>query len=148
MGASFRIGRGFVHLGGGGAVAMLFAFAFLSGFVRILLLVVCALVVIIAFFGVIYMHQARTKELLAKAVEQSAVKPDGQYTAPRTWGVYEVERLLQGKRGKGFHFGNHPVRHTELVRQFGEAQLVALFEARIDAEELTYLLNGKRRTAQ
>ena len=40
---------------------MLFTFAFLSRFVRILLLVVCALVVIIAFFRVIYTHQARTK---------------------------------------------------------------------------------------
>lgn len=148
VGASFRVGRGFVHIGGGGAVAMLVRFAFLSGFVRVMLLVVCALVIIIIFFGVMYMHQARTKELLGKAIEQSAVKPDGPYTGPKTWGVYEVERLREGKRGKGFHFGNHPVRHTELVRQFGEAQLVALFEARIDAEELAYLLNGKRRGSQ
>ena len=60
-GSYFRVGRGFVHLGGEGAVAMLFTFAFLSRFVRILLLVVCALVVIIAFFRVIYTRQARTK---------------------------------------------------------------------------------------
>ena len=86
------------------------------------------------------MSQAR------KSVDPSSVKSNGRYTSPRTWGVYKVERLLESKR---FRFGNHPVRQQELIRQYGEVQLVGgLYEARIDAKEAAYLLNGGCRNAQ
>lgn len=93
------------------------------------------------------MSQTHLKSLLAKSIDPSSVKSDGQYTSPKTWGVYQVEPLLEGKRGKGFHFGNHPVRQKELIRQYGEAQLVRLYEARIDAEEVAHILNGHHRNA-
>jgi len=86
------------------------------------------------------MSQAR------KSIDPSSVRSDGRYTIPRTWGVYQVERLLEGKR---FRFGNHPVRQQELIRQYGEAKLVGgLYEARIDAEEAANLLNERCRNAQ
>jgi hypothetical protein len=85
------------------------------------------------------MSQAR------KSIDPSSVKSDGRYTSPRTWGVYQVECLPEGKR---FRFGNHPVRQQELIRQYGEAQRVGrLYEARIDAKEAAYRLNGGRRNA-
>jgi len=92
-------------------------------------------------------RQVRLKSLLAKSIELSSIRPDGRYTNPRTWGVYQVERLLDGNRVKDFHFGNHPVRQQELIRQYGEAQLVYLYEARIDAEAVADLLNGCPRDA-
>jgi hypothetical protein len=62
------------------------------------------------------------------------------FTSPKTWGVYEVECLLEGKR---FRFGNHPVRQRELSRQYGEARPVGkLYEVRIHAKEAADLLNG------
>lgn len=85
------------------------------------------------------MSQADLKSLLEKCINPSSVKLDGRYTSPKTWGVYIVERLLDGKRGKFFHFGNHPVRQQELIRQFGKAQLVGLYSARINAKEAAYL---------
>jgi len=149
MGASFRVGRGmYMHMGGGGAVAMLLTFVLLGGLIRILLMVLFAVIIFIALLGAYFMSEAHLKSLLAKSIDLSSLKPDGQYTNPKTWGVYEVERLLDGKRGKGFHFGNHPIRQQELIRQFGEAQLVALYGARIDAEEVAYLLNGRRHSTQ
>ena len=149
LGASFRVGRGmYMHMGGGGAVAMLLSFALLGGLIRMVLVILFAIIVFIAFFGAYFMSEARLKSLLAKCIDPSSVNPDGQYTNPKTWGVYQVERLLDGKRGKGFHFGNHPIRQQELTRQFGEAQTIGIFETRIDAEEVAYLMNGSRRTAQ
>lgn len=148
VGASFRVGRGvYAHFGGGGAVAMLLSFVLLSGLIRVLLVILFA-IIFLAFFGAYFMSEARLKSLLAKSIDPSSVRPDGQYTNPKTWGVYEVERLLDGKRGKGFHFGNHPIRQQELIRQFGEAKAKALYMSRIDAEEVAYLLNGGRRNAQ
>lgn len=149
LGASFRVGRGmYMHMGGGGAMALLLSFALLGGLIRMLFVILFGMIIVIAFFGAYVMSEARLKSLLAKSINPSALKPDGQYTSPKTWGVYEVERLLDGNRGKGFHFGNHPIRQQELIRQFGEAQAIALFEKRIDAEEVAYLLNGARRNAQ
>jgi hypothetical protein len=90
------------------------------------------------------MNQARLKSLLAKSIDPSSVEPDGRYTNPRTWGVYQVKCLPEGKR---FHFGNHPIRQQELIRQYGKAQFVGLYKAQIDAKETAYLLNGGRRNA-
>ncbi|MHB8829667.1 MAG: hypothetical protein ACYC6Q_09115 [Syntrophales bacterium] len=92
--------------------------------------------------------QALLKSLLAASTE--LVKPAGRYTNPRTWGVYRMEHLRNGKSGMGFHFGNHPVRQQELIRKYrkDDAPLVKLFKVRNYAKEFTYLLNGGRRNAQ
>lgn len=149
LGASFRVGRGgYMRLGGGGGVAMLLSFALLGGVIRMALTLLFAIIVVIAFLGAYFLSEAHLKSLLAKSINASSVNPDGNYTNPRTWGVYQVERLLDGKRGKGFHFGNHPIRQQELIRQFGEAQVIALYGKRIDAEEVAYLMNGRSRNSQ
>jgi hypothetical protein len=71
----------------------------------------------------------------------SSVKSDGRYTSPRTWGVYEVRRLLKDKR---FRFGNHPVRQRELIHEYGVTDLVGwLYKARKDAKEAADHLNRK-----
>ena len=85
------------------------------------------------------MSQAR------KSIDPSSVKSDGRYTSPRTWGVYQVECLPEGKR---FRFGNHPVRQQELIRQYGDAQLLYLYDTPNDAEAVADLLNGCPRNAQ
>jgi hypothetical protein len=73
----------------------------------------------------------------------SSVKSDGRYTSPKTWGVYEVRRLLKGKR---FRFGNHPVRQRELIQEYGVIDLVGwLYRTRDDAKEATDCLNREWR---
>lgn len=83
------------------------------------------------------MNSPQLRELLAKAVEPSSVVVKGQYTSPRTWGVYE----LPAESTTRFRFGNHPVRQQELVREFGTARLEALFTSRPLALQLAFLLN-------
>ena len=83
------------------------------------------------------MTNPQTSELLAKSIEPSSVVVTGQYTNPRTWGVYEVP----AKSTTRFRFGNHPVRQQELVREFGTAKLIGLFESRSIARQLSALLN-------
>ncbi len=146
LAGSLRLGRGvYLHMSGGGAIAVLLSYSLLGGALRVLFVLVFGVLLLIGAIGAYAMSEARLKSLLAKSVDPSTLKPDGNYTSPRSWGVYEVERLLDGKRGKAFHFGNHPVRQHELVRQFGEAQMVAVFDRRIDAEEVAFLLNGSKR---
>jgi hypothetical protein len=56
----------------------------------------------------------------------------GNYTEPRTWGVYRVEH----ERGSPtYHLGNHPVRQRELESEFGNAQLLKLHLDRQSALE-------------
>lgn len=83
---------------------------------------------------------AREKELLRIAVNPSSVVVRGKYTAPKTWGVYEVSQRASSTRR--FRFGNHPIRQHELVSEFSDANLVALFFERAFAEELAHLLNS------
>ncbi len=90
------------------------------------------------------MTSNRLKELQARAMPPSSVQVEGNYTSPRTWGVYKVEAFKDGRRGFAFHLGNHPVRQNELVRQFGSAEIVLLFNSRTDAKELKHLLNTNR----
>ena len=82
------------------------------------------------------------KELQARALLPTAVTVVGNYTNPRSWGVYRVESFKAGRRGNSFHIGNHPVRQNELIREHGSAELVMLFGTRIDAEHLKYLLSN------
>lgn len=86
------------------------------------------------------MPSKQAKELQARALPPSAVAVMGNYTSPKSWGVYRVENSKAGRRGTSFHMGNHPVRQHELVRENGSAELVMLFGTRADAEQLKYLL--------
>lgn len=56
--------------------------------------------------------------LMKKAVNPSQLKTEGNYTSPRSFGVY---RLTANRDvGRRFRFGNHPVRMNELVRDYGQ----------------------------
>ena len=82
------------------------------------------------------MSLTRLRLLLFKSIDPSSVKSDGRYTSPqKTWGVYQVKCLPEGKR---FHYGNHPIRQIELIRQYGEAQPLWLHEGKNDAKEAVY----------
>ena len=62
----------------------------------------------------------------------------GNYTEPRTWGVYRVKH----ERGSPtFHFGNHPIRQRELANEFGNAELLELHLDRESAREHKQALN-------
>lgn len=85
---------------------------------------------------------AREKELLRIAINPSSVVVRGKYTDPKTWGVYEVSPSQRASSTRRFRFGNHPIRQHELVSEFSDANLVALFLERAFAEELAHLLNS------
>jgi hypothetical protein len=85
------------------------------------------------------MIRAHQDVLIRRSVDPSAVRVVGQYTIPRTYGVYRL-RASPG-RGREYRLGNHPVRHQELVRDYGAADLKWLFYDRADAVELAALLN-------
>ena len=86
------------------------------------------------------MNNAHLQALLANAIEPSSVVISGQYTSPRTWGVYEIDASHEAT--SRFRMGNHPVRQQELVREFGKAQLLYLFTSRPLALQLAALLNS------
>lgn len=75
------------------------------------------------------------EELLLRALPPGAVRPDGDYTLPRTWGVYQVSWPGSGPGAARYRMGNHPIRQLELVREFGNASLIALYTRREDALE-------------
>jgi len=56
----------------------------------------------------------------------------GNYTEPRTWGVYRVKH---DRGSPSYHFGNHPVRQRELVNEFGNAELIDLHLDRVAARQ-------------
>lgn len=87
------------------------------------------------------MTQTRLRELLAKAVEPTSLRPAGLYTRPPSWGVYKIapSRPTATRR---YRFGNHPVRQMELQREFGSVRVIAHFTARALADELAALLNA------
>ena len=43
-----------------------------------------------------------------------------------------MEAFKNGQRGSDYHLGNHPIRHRELERDYGGAELVLLFTSRTD----------------
>jgi hypothetical protein len=79
------------------------------------------------------------RALLDRAVEPHTLKPDGRYTEPPSYGVYELGDHTAGRAR--FHFGNHPIRQRELVKHFGSTRLIATFLDRSDAEELSRHFN-------
>ncbi len=84
------------------------------------------------------MNDTRKKELMALSIGPSTVSVEGNYTNPRTFGVYRIPRTVRGSRQ--FRFGNHPIREWELIRD-GNVSLEALFTDRSHAEELATILN-------
>ena len=87
------------------------------------------------------MRSSRIQELLAKAVGHSSLADAGQYTRPKSWGVYKV-RPSKPSATKLYRIGNHPIRQHELHREFGGVSLVALFTSRALADELAGLYNA------
>ena len=77
--------------------------------------------------------------VLARAIQTSAVKPEGPLTAPRSFGVY----ILPANHGSSrrYRLGNHPVRQRELEIEYGKAELVHLFRSRRDAVVVAGALN-------
>lgn len=84
------------------------------------------------------------KSILKYAVLPTSVIPDGIYTKPKTWGVYEIEPPTSDRSTRKFRIGNHPIRQRELENEFGTATPLALFPSRSLAEELERLLNGRK----
>lgn len=61
------------------------------------------------------------------------------YTIPRTFGVYKIESdRLSTKR---YRFGNHPVRYTELRKEYSAVRCIALYFDRSLAKQLASALN-------
>jgi hypothetical protein len=82
-------------------------------------------------------------DILQRAVRADSVRPDRWLTLPRSWGVYRLPADAGATRH--FRFGNHPVRMTELEREFGACRLEHLFLSRDDAQQVAAALNGDRR---
>lgn len=78
--------------------------------------------------------------LMNRAVEPKSVHTDGKLTSPRSYGVYQLPNGVSDT--SRYRFGNHPVRQTELEREFGICLLAALFLSREDAKELASILNS------
>lgn len=74
-----------------------------------------------------------------KTISPHAVRPDGMLTLPRSYGVYTLPASASGTLR--YRYGNHPVRMTELEREFGSCQLCHLFLHREDAAAMADLLN-------
>ena len=82
-------------------------------------------------------------ELLAKAIKSTVFNVVGRLTIPRTYGVYRLDSKTKSVRR--FRFGNHPIRHSELVNEFGTAEIIAVFFDRRHAEELASIENAMSR---
>ena len=84
---------------------------------------------------------SKLKELVGKTVQLEDIQPDGLYTIPRTYGVYELSRSISNT--KRFRFGNHPVRFNELKKEFGVCTIYGniLYINRDDAKNRANLLN-------
>lgn len=87
------------------------------------------------------MATSTERDLISRAVPPGNVRPDGNLTVPRSFGVYE----LPTKSGytRRYRLGNHPVRQTELHREFGSCRLLYLFLQRQDAVQMASLLNAR-----
>lgn len=86
------------------------------------------------------MSTARVLVLLNAAVAADPLAADGRYTSPRSWGVYKINPPTASAT-RLHRIGNHPVRHTELEREFGRLEVLGLFTSRAMADELSRLLN-------
>jgi hypothetical protein len=73
------------------------------------------------------------------AISRNDIKYDGRLTLPKSYGVYRILNTVNA--GKAFRYGNHPVRQSELQREFGDCCLVYLFLEREYAFKMQKILN-------
>ena len=83
--------------------------------------------------------QSTFDNLIGRAVAPGSVRPNGQHTTPRTYGVYELPKDVGAVRR--FRIGNHPIRMVELEQEFKRCKLLYLFRERSDAALLAGHLN-------
>lgn len=83
----------------------------------------------------------RQAALILRAADLATLVPAGRYTSPRSWGVYKLP--ASAKARDRYRHGNHPVRQSELVREFGAVETIAVLTAEADALELKRLLNAR-----
>ncbi len=68
--------------------------------------------------------------LFSEVIDPETVRIDPSnpiYTKPRTFGVYKIKSTDAKKL---FRSGNHPIRQKELVKEYGGAELVALYQSK------------------
>ena len=82
------------------------------------------------------------EDLLALLISESSLRPDGNLTILRSFGVYRILRSFGASRR--YRFGNHPVRRHELDREFSATKIEALFFERQVAQELVFNCNNIR----
>ena len=78
---------------------------------------------------------------MSNEISPNRTKPDPNNpgkTIPRTYGVWDIGPSSSGRR---YRFGNNPVRGTELTRECGQAELVALYGNRAAAKSHADSLN-------
>ena len=80
-------------------------------------------------------------DIIDRAISPRQVTIIGPLTTPRSWGVYRLPADCGATRH--FRFGNHPVRMTELERNYGSCKLEHLFLHRDDAKALAELFNNR-----
>jgi len=78
--------------------------------------------------------------LMAVAIDPKKLRFVGNYTEPRSFGVYKM--TVRGNVGKRYRFGNHPVRANELDRDYGGCEIEAVFLEREQASDLADYLNS------
>jgi hypothetical protein len=88
-------------------------------------------------------ESVEAKLILKHSIAKDRITFAGNYTNPKTWGVYEINPPKSNLTTRRFRIGNHPIRQRELEIEFGAAACVAIFTARIYAEELGRLLNNR-----
>ena len=81
------------------------------------------------------------ESIIRRAIDPASARVVGTLTEPRTYGVYQLP--FGPAVSSRFHFGNHPVRMTELEREYGSCSLTYLFQTREDAEAVARTLNGR-----
>ncbi len=86
--------------------------------------------------------QSTFDKLIERAISLNTVRPKGQLTEPRTYGVYELPASAGATRR--FRMGNHPIRMIELEQEFKGCKLLYLFRARPDAVLLARHFNGSK----
>jgi hypothetical protein len=83
------------------------------------------------------------EDLIQRAISPSAVKLEGTFTQPPSFGVYLIADQEDGSTH--FRFGSHPARMQELEDRFGGCELEYLFLSREDAAAMTATLNRQER---
>ena len=82
----------------------------------------------------VYIGAAQSERIMSNEISPDRTRPDPNNpgkTIPKTYGVWDIG---PGSSGKRFRYGNNPVRGAELARDYGRAELVALYMNRAAAK--------------